>query len=172
LASIRTTDPRAAGAALRCLRGLGRDDDAALIVRGLRDDQLRTAAEKAATAAPLPPPVAGDLVLDGAWDAGHDLDLALVTPQGKRISWLGGRADVAIRDQRADDREALAVKRLPRGNYLVEVSRSDARPGPVRGTVTITALGQRRTLPFELLSDRATVGTLAITARSRLVPAW
>src|SRR5207237_8316633 len=95
LASIRGGDARTAGAALRCLRGLGRTTDAELIVRGLRDDQVRTAAEKTATAAPLAPPVEGDLVIDGAWDAGHDLDVALITPQGKRISWLGGRADLA-----------------------------------------------------------------------------
>jgi tetratricopeptide (TPR) repeat protein len=168
LASLRR-DARTAGAALRCLRGLGRTTDADLIVRGLADDALRTAAEKAATAAPLPLPIAGDLVLDGVWEAGHDLDVALVTPQGKRISWLGGKADLAVRDHRANDREALALRRLPRGNYLVEVSRSDARPGVVRGTVTVGALGQRRTLPFELTGDRAVVGTVAVSVRSRLV---
>ncbi len=171
LASIRS-DARIAGAALRCLRALGHTDDAALIVRGLRDDALRTAAEKAATASPLPPTLAGDLVLSGAWDAGHDLDVALITPQGTRISWLGGRADLAVRDHRADDHEALAVRRLPRGNYLIEVSRSDGRAGVVRGTVAVAALDQRRTVPFELRGDRAVIGTLAVTARSRLVPAW
>ena len=155
---------------MRCLRGLGRATDAELIVRGLRDDQLRTGAEKAATAAPLPAPIAGDLVLTGAWDVGHDLDVALITPHGKRVSWLGGRTDVAVRDHRADDREALAIRRLPRGNYLIEVSRSDGRAGVVRGTIAIVALGQRRTVPFELDGDRAVVGTLAVTARSRLVP--
>jgi tetratricopeptide (TPR) repeat protein len=169
LAAMRS-DARTAGAALRCLRGLGRGSDADLIVRGLRDDKLRTAAEKAATAAPPPPPIEGDLVLDGAWDAGHDLDVALVTPRGTRISWLGGRTDVAVRDHRAGDREALAVRKLPRGSYLIEISRSDGKAGVVRGTVTVGALGQRRTLPFELTGDRAVVGTVAITARSRLVP--
>ena len=170
LTSIRRGNVRVAGAALRCLRGLGRSSDADLIVRGLPDDQLRTGAEKAATAAPLPPPMTGDLTLDGAWDAGHDLDVALITPQGKRVSWLGGRTDLAVRDHRADDREALAVSRLPRGSYLVEVSRAGGQPGVVRGTVTIGALGQRRTVAFELIGDRAVIGTVAVTTRSRLVP--
>ena len=160
-----------AGAAVRCLRSLGRTDDAALVLRGLPRDDLRLAAEKAATAVPLEPRVAGDLVIKATWSDGSDLDLSVVTPQGTRVSWLGGRTDLVVADTLAKGDEKLALKSLKKGNYLLEIGRTaQSRPGtaPTRGTIEITALGVKRTLPFELVGDRAVVGRVAVTMQAQL----
>ena len=71
------------------------------------------------------PKLAGDLVINGTWDRGADLDLTLVAPDGTRVSWQGGRSDVTVADATALDREELAVKTLRRGNYLLEITRGD-----------------------------------------------
>jgi tetratricopeptide (TPR) repeat protein len=171
LAAIRAADARAAGAAVRCLRRLGRDADGALVLRALPSDKLRLAAEKAATAAALDPRLAGELRVVARWDGGGDLDLSLVTPQGQRVSWMGGRAGVVALDVASTAGEQLALGKLAKGRYLLELSRTAAGGAtPARGTVEITALGVTRTLPFELVGDRVVVGRLAVTMASRLVP--
>jgi hypothetical protein len=173
------------------LRALGRDRDADLILRALPDDASRAAVEKAALVAPVPAPVAGDLVVKARWDAPADLDVALVAPDGTRVSWMGGRSDVVTGDVTAHDREELAIKSLRRGNYLVEISRAAAFPagpslpsgpsgppatsvfgipitgGPIRGTLDITALGSHRSIPFELTGSRAVVGRVSVHLEER-----
>src|SRR5690606_1563968 len=150
-----------AGAAARCLRALGRAGDAELVMASLVDDKARTEAEKAATVAPVSPRIAGDLVIKGTWEAGPDLDISLVAPDGTRVSWMGGRTDVTVADSTARDREQLSVKRLKKGNYLIEISRGEqAGTAPVRGTLDVSVLGQKKSLPFELTGARTVVGKI------------
>ncbi len=168
IASIQQKDTASAAAAARCLRTLGRDGDANLVMGDLPDDAARATAEKLAMVAPIVPRIAGDLVVNAKWDTGADLDLSLVTPDGTRVSWMGGRSDVLVADTTASDREELAVRSLRRGNYLLEVTRGDAAHGTVRGSLDITVLGVHQTLPFELTGPRVVVGRLAITLESHL----
>jgi tetratricopeptide (TPR) repeat protein len=159
-----------AGAAARCLRALGRTGDAELVMASLVDDKARTEAEKLATVAPALPRVAGDLVIDGKWTSTADLDISLVAPDGTRVSWMGGRSDITVADSTARDREQLAVKRLRKGNYLIEISRGEPTNGPVRGTLDVSVLGQKKSLPFELTGERTVVGKISVTMISHLEP--
>jgi tetratricopeptide (TPR) repeat protein len=159
-----------AGAAARCLRALGRSGDAELVMASLVDDKARTEAEKLATVAPVEPRIAGDLVIDGRWDGATDLDISLVAPDGTRVSWMGGRKDVTVADSTARDREQLSVRRLRKGNYLIEISRGDAGASTVRGTLDVRVLGQKRSLPFELTGNHAVVGRIGVTLTSHLEP--
>ena len=168
LATLSPKDPSVAGATMRCLRSVGREPDAQLIVRALPDDATRAAAEKAATVPALAPRIGGDLVVNARWQGNVDLDLSLVTPDGKRVSWMGGRTDVVVGDASSNEKEQLSLKSLKRGNYLIEVTRGGASQGPIRGTLDITVLGTKRSLPFELLGSRAVVGRLAIALEERL----
>jgi tetratricopeptide (TPR) repeat protein len=170
IASINTKDPKAAGAAARCLRSLGRAHDADIVMQALADDPLRAAAEKAATVSPPAPRIAGDLVIDGAWMNPADLDVSLITPDGTRVSWMGGRSDVAVNDSTSTTREEMAIRRLRRGNYLIEVSRADGATGTVRGSLDVRVLGQKRSLPFELTGSHVTVGRISVTLTSHLEP--
>ncbi|MGN6106599.1 MAG: hypothetical protein ACTHU0_15945, partial [Kofleriaceae bacterium] len=119
-----------------------------------------------------PPParIAGDLVLDARWSGAADLDLTVVTPEGTRLSWMGGRTGIAAADVTSDAREQLAIGSLRRGNYLIEISRGDGSLDSIRGTVEISVLGTRRALPFELTGARAVVGRIAVALEERLEP--
>jgi len=165
----RADEARRAADAVRCLRGLGRERDAELVLRALRDDATRAATEKALTA---PAPAArpgGDLAITAQWEGGEDLDLSLVSPDGSRVSWMGGRADVTVADATSASREQLAIRALRRGNYLVEIGRGGApSTRPLRGTVEISVLGTRRSLPFELSGPRAVVGRIGVSLEERL----
>jgi ferric-dicitrate binding protein FerR (iron transport regulator)/tetratricopeptide (TPR) repeat protein len=167
LATLQHTIATAATAA-RCLRTVGREKDAALVMGELASDAQRGDAERRATVAPVEPKLGGDLVINGTWDRGADLDLTLVAPDGTRVSWQGGRSDVAVNDATALDREELAVKTLRRGNYLVEITRGDAARSAVRGTLDITVLGVKKSLPFELTGTHATVGRIDVSLVSHL----
>ena len=137
-------------------------------MRGLPDDASRATAEKAAMVAPIAPKVAGDLVVHAHWDAGADLDVSLVTPSGTRVSWMGGRDDVTVEDSTSTEREELAVKRLRHGNYLIEITRGDTGHSTVRGSLDLTVLGVKKTLPFELTGSHAVVGRVGVTLESHL----
>ncbi|MDX2091643.1 MAG: FecR domain-containing protein [Kofleriaceae bacterium] len=165
LSSIAPKDTSAAAGAMRCLRSVGRDRDAELIKNALADDATRAAAEKAATLAIALPKITGDLVIHGTWASASDLDISVVAPDGSRVSWMGGRTDAFAADANAGDKEQLAIKSLKRGNYLIEVTRGATSTGPVRGTLDITALGQKKSMPFELLGSRAVVARLNVTMK-------
>ena len=84
------------------------------------------------------------------------------------MSWQGGRSDVAVNDATALDREELAVKTLRRGSYLLEITRGDAARSAVRGTLDVTVLGVKKSLPFELTGTHVTVGRIDISLVSHL----
>ena len=169
LAAISAKDAKLASNALRCLRDLGRHDDAELIASALPDDATRAAAEKAALTAPAVAK-SGDLVVDAHWDHGADLDISLIAPDGSRVSWMGasGRNDATVSDVTSTEHERLVVGSLRKGNYLVEVTRASAATGSIRGTVEVTALGSKRSLPFELRGAHAIIGRVAISLEEHL----
>ncbi len=171
LAAISPKDAKVAANALRCLRDLGRHDDAELIASALPDDATRAAAEKAALVAPVVAK-SGDLVVDAHWDHGADLDISLIAPDGSRVSWMGasGRSDATVSDATSTEHERLVVGSLRRGNYLVEVTRASAAStsGSIRGTLEVTALGSKRSLPFELRGAHAIIGRIAISLEEHL----
>jgi ferric-dicitrate binding protein FerR (iron transport regulator)/tetratricopeptide (TPR) repeat protein len=168
LVALSPKDAAIAGATMRCLRSIGRDDDAQIVAKDLPDDKMRAAAEKAATIPVVAARLGGDLVVNAKWDTSTDLDLSIVTPTGERVSWMGGRADVVVGDASANQKEQLALKSIKRGNYLIEISRGSSSTGPIRGTIDVTVLGTKKSLPFELLGSRAVVGRLAVSLEERL----
>ena len=173
IAAIQHTDAKAASAAMRCLRSVGRDKDAELVLRGLATDADRTTAEKAALAAAAPARSGGDLVVTARWTGAADLDVAVIAPDGSRISWMGGRSDVTVTDSTATDREQLALRTLRRGNYLVEITRNGTPvTGPVRGSIDLSVLGTKKTIPFEVIGARATVGRINVALEQRLDRIW
>jgi len=170
-AAILPTDAAVAGAALRCLRALGRQRDASVLARGLGSDALRDRAEAAADKPTAAERIAGDLVVNAQWTGSSDIDVTIITPQGQRVSWMGGRADVTAAHAGDQGREQLALKKVKKGRYLVELSRTTVgETTPVKGTVEVTILGVSRTLAFDLSGDRATLGRVVVSMDSKLVP--
>jgi tetratricopeptide (TPR) repeat protein len=116
--------------------------------------------------------VRGRVSLRARWRGGQDLDLALVTPRGRRISWLANRRRLSFAHVTDAGREELAVSWLPAGRYRVELAAADGSAAlPASGVLRVRAPGLDRRLRFTLTRSRAYVAELRIRSHSRLVPA-
>ncbi len=172
--------------AQRVPRGLGKHE---VLMRAKRCSSLLSAAKgRLGSGAPDlvgVPPLRSErqgrgrpaLRIEASWQsedgAGEDLDVSLITPQGTRIWWLGGRHTVFGGEGAQSGRERLGLRHLSPGVYRLEVVRlADPRPmrplAPVRGTVQIVSkhAGSRRVVrPFELAAEpgaRVQVATLVV----------
>jgi hypothetical protein len=152
--------------AMRCERGLGRSASADRLLE-LVPAETRSRVASAADRSPTPSRVSGELMLDATW-SGPDVDLTLVTPEGTRLSWMGGRTTVVGEDATRRGSERLGLRRAGQGSYYVEVVRADADRAPVRGSVVVNVLGQRQSIPFELTGERAAIGRIDVARRWRM----
>jgi Mg-chelatase subunit ChlD len=171
LAELGGASAEALGTAFRCEVDLGRADAARRLLDGVTDTSLRTRAESVALAGGGVERSGGDVTLDATWLGGDDVDVSLITPQGTRLSWMGGRKTVSGEDATSASHERLAMRSATVGDYVVEVSRTrlgDTRP--IRGTVQINAFGTRRALPFTLEGTHTAIGRVQVRRDSRLEP--
>ena len=170
LAAISPADAAVAGRAVRCQRATGRPAAADRLLAAA-DPLARPRFELAAAEPPAGERATGDLVLRATWSGGSDLDISLIAPDGKRISWLGGRRGVTADGAGRTGSESMALRRISAGNYLVEIARTNpANRAPIAGSIHVRVLGVERELHFNLASEHATVGRVAVARKSRLVP--
>jgi hypothetical protein len=171
LAELSPSDFAAVGAALRCDRATDWQGAADAFLPHFRSDGERRRAQGLAMVAPPRVPAHGEVVLDATWNRGDDLDLALISPQGTRISWMGGRKSV-FADRVADaGSERLGLGVVSPGTYRVEISRTNTTElQPVRGRIRLSALGIRQDLPFSLLGRQVVAATLVIERKWHLEP--
>lgn len=96
----------------------------------------------------------GEVVIEATWDQNVDLDLALVTPLGERITALrSSRRGGTVNDSRDGTKaEKMALRWAHNGLYRVEIAPGPGATisGPVRGTLKIKARGKTKTIAFEL----------------------
>ncbi|MBT8492814.1 MAG: bacterial transcriptional activator domain-containing protein, partial [Deltaproteobacteria bacterium] len=171
LAEVGDAKAEAIGAGARCLRVLGRAKQAARLVDSVASGKLRVQAEAAAS---RPEPAArtrGAFTVKASWDRDVDLDLSIVTPQGTRLSWMGGRKRVIADRAHSRAGELLGLTRATPGTYVLEVSRTGegAQSGPVSGELMINAHGRRQRLRFNLEGERAVVGSVRVWREWRTV---
>ena len=173
LAEQKNSDAPAVASAIRCSRNL---QNTTLAERLLADVPV---AKKADVERELAKPsedtstLRGDVQLEASWDSDADLDIALIDPQGVRLSWLGGgKTKATARDATSTRSESVGFTNLGTGSYLVEITRAKALSdvSTVQGTLTIRAVGETRKIPFTLTGSRAEVGRVQIQYVSRLVP--
>lgn len=175
LAQHRGSDATALSNAVSCSRSTGWSSFADALLSDINTDTTRAAVERELGNVRGEKPHRGDLRVEASWEPGVDLDVALVSKRGQRLSWLGDpKGRVTVRDAVDSHRESLAVFNAPAGEYVVELTRaSDADDGrPVHGTVRITAAGVTRTVPFVMTGTRTEVAAAKIFYTSRLVEAW
>jgi hypothetical protein len=111
------------------------------------------------------------LLLIGRWNTSVDLDLSLITNEGTRVSWMGGRVAAVGSDANNLNRETVGLSRVNAGKYQIEISRTDPSDRrPVSGDIEVRVLDQRRTLRFNLIDNRVIAGNVRVTRESRLVP--
>ena len=166
LAESKLDDADVVATAMRCERGLGRSASADRLLE-LAPTEARTRIASAADRSPTPSRITGELMLDATW-TGPDVDLTLVTPEGTRLSWMGGRTSVVGEDATRRGSERLGLRRATNGSYYLEVVRADDDRSPVRGSVVVNVLGERQTIPFELVGERAAIGRVDVVRRFRM----
>ncbi|MEM9071355.1 MAG: VIT domain-containing protein [Myxococcota bacterium] len=167
LAEIRSNDRELVANAIRCERSLGRADAGERLLLQV-DADARERVRTQAARAPTPERVRGNLLLDATWTGGADIDLTLVTPQGTRLSWMGGRTNVVGDDATRIGHERLGLRRAARGSYVIEVNRVSGDRAPIRGEVRVRVLGETQTMPFELIGERVVVGRASVVRRWRI----
>jgi tetratricopeptide (TPR) repeat protein len=170
LAELSPSDVTRVAAALRCEQVIHwHGAFETFLPRLASEPERRRAQSLAAIAPPRSVSGRGEVVLDARWNTGDDLDLALISPQGTRISWMGGRKSVFADHVAEPGQERLGLGQVSPGTYLVEISRTDPRAfQPVRGNVRLTALGIRQDLPFSLTGPQVVTATLVVERKSHL----
>jgi hypothetical protein len=177
-AESRPEDVATVAAAVACQRGQGDEASAARWIAAAKDEPTRTrlsfAAAKLLAAPRAEDAMFGDVSVDATWDdrPGVDLDIAVIDPSGRRLSWASAASRVRARDCTSRLHEALGVSSSAAGAFVVEIVRADATASsaPVRGSVRISSLGRTQVVPFVLVGDRQQVARVDVRFDSRLEP--
>lgn len=171
LAEIRSDDAGAVADAVRCERAAGNRELAELVLTGVRDDGVRRRATSAAEQAASRSTPRGQLMIEASWPGGDDVDVALIAPDGSRLSWMGGRTTIVGDDATGNGRETIGLRSATVGQYLVEVTRTNPNDrDPIRGTLRIRALDSTRSVPFVIDGDEehASVARVVVRRESRM----
>jgi hypothetical protein len=165
--------------AVACERGQGDEPSAERWLAAAKDEATRTriaaAAAKTLAAPAAEDALFGDVSVEATWDAGSgaDLDIGIIDPAGRRLSWASSAGRVRARDCTSRSRESLAISSGSAGAFVVELVRADATDDsgpPVRGKLRITSLGRTQIVPFVLTGRRAQVARVDVRFESRLEP--
>jgi hypothetical protein len=182
-AESKPDDVATVASAVACERGRGNEASAARWITAAKDEPMRvrlaSAASKLLVAPKVEDSLFGDVAVDATWDdgSGADLDVAVIDPSGRRLSWASASGKVRARDCTSRSREALAISSGSAGAFVVEIVRADVpevSAAPVRGKVRITSLGRTQIVPFVLVGEREQVARVDVRFDSRLEPvnAW
>lgn len=170
------TDPAAQAEALRCAG----PTQGERLRRGLDGELLRKVERLLDAPAPVTR-VTGPFRLEATFEGG-DVDLAVVDPDGRVVSWLGG-ADLQAGGVIGADREQLTFKGRQNGRWqLLVVRRTGAGPdrpehldgpdGAIHGALRVTAHGTSRRIPFTIGAEEAIrfIAEIDVQARFRYEP--
>jgi len=169
LAEIDESDASALADAMRCERALGREAAAERLLTSVREASVRTRAERLARNEDEGRRFRGDFTVEAEWSGDDDVDVSILTRQGTRLSWMGGRTTVVGADANGRGRERLGLRWTAPGTYLIEVSRTDpSDTREIRGHLDVRVLGQRQRVPFTLRGEREAVARVRVRREQRL----
>jgi hypothetical protein len=77
---------------------------------------------------------------------------------------------ITANDVLSTQREGLALRGAPPGQYAIEVTRSSSAQGPIRGNLLLSIANAERNVPFVIEGDRTRVATVTLRNEARLVP--
>jgi hypothetical protein len=96
------------------------------------------------------PQLRGDLQVQLTCTGNHDLDIVVLEPNGRALSWLSQRRKIKVAHVRARCHESFALPTMKNdGTYRVVVTRADGS-GRVTGTAEVKAWGTSKSFPFSL----------------------
>jgi len=113
------------------------------------------------------------LNLEAVWEGEAQLDLIIVTPEGRVVSFAGGSKRLQAQSVQSKAAEQLATSMEKRGRYQIfVVPRTGATPsGSVKGSVKIASYGTTRLVPFTTGAAPLRVADVVVSSKFRLVPA-
>ncbi len=159
-ALVARSDAAAQAAAVRCGAREAR------VLAGL-EEKLRAKVERSLEREPKPVRISGPFRLDASWDAQVDVDLVVVSPQGRVVSWQGG-ADLSADEVASLTGEKLTFKGSDNGRWQVFVVRHDEGDHErVEGTLRVTAHGATRRIPFVIGDDESAVSVADIDVAAK-----
>jgi len=173
LAEFHSDKPDWLVQAVRCTRSTDRAWLGDYLL-GNASDSVRRQAERLLERAFEPDDVlSGDLRAEAMWSGDADIDIAFITPEGQRVSWLGAptRQVISARNVTSRRTEGIALRNAPAGNYVIQLVRVSGA-GPISGELSLTVVNSKRTLPFTLRDERTVVGVASIKTVAKLVPVW
>jgi hypothetical protein len=134
--------------------------------------RVRKQAERALARQVTAPPLWERLKVDARWDTGPDLDVVVVSPRGRVISWQGGARRVRTADVHSLVRETLAASMEERGRYQIwMVPRAASRVTASSGTLRVRSYSNTRTLRFTSQGRPTLVADVNVKLKFRLVRA-
>ena len=173
LAQLREKDGKLLAEAVTCARQTGEGATAEDMLSVADPDARKLVDSLLAKTPPPPNALSGDFKLEATWQGAADVDLALLHPEGHRVSWLGAptKGRISAVDVTSLSHEGLALTGSDAGDYVIEVTRA-AGDAPVSGTIVVNVAGTRRDVPFSLGvgEKRRVVGLATVRWQSRLVP--
>ena len=173
IAQIRSGDAKLLAEAVSCARQTGLSSMANDMLSGAEKQVQRVAERLIPRFDKRSDKLSGDFRVEANWSGDADLDLAIIHPDGHRVSWLGAptRSVITATDVQSRQREGLALRGAKTGEYVIEIARAGGGTGAqVRGEVTVNIAGKRQVIPFTLDGTRQTIGVAKIRMQSRLVP--
>ncbi len=112
------------------------------------------------------------LNLEALWEGDGQVDLAVVTPDGRVVNFTGGARRVSAAFAESKSMEKLAISMERRGEYRIwAVPRKSNGGRPLQGRVKITSYGVSRSFPFAVADKPQAVAVVEISLAFRLVPA-
>jgi tetratricopeptide (TPR) repeat protein len=120
------------------------------------------------------------LNLEATWEGDSQVDLVVVTPEGRVVSFAGGARRVHTLGAQSTINEQLSTSMEKRGRYQIfavprRVSGTPAgqktAAGSARGQVKISSYNASRTIPFTVGSAPVRVADVVVSSTFRLVPA-
>ncbi len=173
IAQIRSGDAKLLAEAVSCARQTGLSRMANDMLSGAERRVQRVAERLIPRIDKRSDKLSGDFRVEAKWSGDADLDLAIIHPDGHRVSWLGAptRSVITATDVQSRQREGLSLRGAKTGEYVIEIARAGGGTGAqVRGEVTVNIAGKRQIIPFTLDGTRTTIGVAKIRMQSRLVP--
>jgi len=112
------------------------------------------------------------LMLEAQWEGEAQLDLIVVTPEGRVVSFAGGARRVQSQGVQSKVTEQLASSMEKRGRYQIYVvpRTSSGSTAGVKGKVKIVSYGTTRLLPFSAGSSPLRVADVVVSSKFRLIP--
>lgn len=108
----------------------------------------------------------GQLSVELKWSGDQDaVDLVLIEPSGRPLSWMSQRRGLKVSDVRSANQEFLAIPTLPTGAWRVRVVRTQGSSAPITLNATIKLDGKTQRFERQLYGASLDLAHVSFSSR-------